>query len=267
MNERERIWKLKRCGVPTSSALEKLDSGGRENLKGDELIAAKIAKSRTTVDVEFGEVAKGYIRELIREKKRNKPTFHRDNFNFDWGHKQEPMAIAWLRQNTMLDVKSCTEDFSEIVFNICECGLGDSPDFYVGEDVGEIKCPTSEAKFEAMLEMDKWEIAEEYSPLQLAGHFIGKPDAKKLYLLVYDGQNDDDEMDILDPLAPERGILVEFTREEFEDKILKIEEKVRFVVDFMEKCLRGEAKVNEINKYWNKKENLILCSQAKKLTP
>lgn len=255
MNERERRWKLKRCGVPTSSALEKLDSGGRENLKGDELIAAKIAKSRTTVDVEFGEVAKGYIRELIREKKRNKPTFHRDNFNFDWGHKQEPMAIAWLRQNTMLDVKSCTEDFSEIVFNICECGLGDSPDFYVGEDVGEIKCPTSEAKFEAMLEMDKWEIAEEYSPLQLAGHFIGKPDAKKLYLLVYDGQNDDDEMDILDPLAPERGILVEFTREEFEDKILKIEEKVRFVVDFMEKCLRGEAKVNEINKYWNEKEN------------
>lgn len=251
MNERERRWKLKRCGVPTSSALEKLDSGGRENLKGDELIAAKIAKSRTTVDVEFGEVAKGYIRELIREKKRNKPTFHRDNFNFDWGHKQEPMAIAWLRQNTMLDVKSCTEDFSEIVFNICECGLGDSPDFYVGEDVGEIKCPTSEAKFEAMLEMDKWEIAEEYSPLQLAGHFIGKPDAKKLYLLVYDGQNDDDEMDILDPLAPERGILVEFTREEFEDKILKIEEKVRFVVDFMEKCLRGEAKVNEINKYWS----------------
>ena len=255
MNERERRWKLKRCGVPTSSALEKLDSGGRENLKGDELIAAKIAKSRTTVDVEFGEVAKGYIRELIREKKRNKPTFHRDNFNLDWGHKQEPMAIAWLRQNTMLDVKSCTEDFSEIVFNICECGLGDSPDFYVGEDVGEIKCPTSEAKFEAMLEMDKWEIAEEYSPLQLAGHFIGKPDAKKLYLLVYDGQNDDDEMDILDPLAPERGILVEFTREEFEDKILKIEEKVRFVVDFMEKCLRGEAKVNEINKYWNEKEN------------
>ena len=167
MNERERRWKLKRCGVPTSSALEKLNSGGRENLKGDELIAAKIAKSRTTVDVEFGEVAKGYIRELIRERKRNKPTFHRDNFNFDWGRKQEPMGIAWLRQNTMLDVKSCTEDFSEIVFNICSCGLGDSPDFYVGEDVGEIKCPTSEAKFEAMLEMDKWEIAEEYSPLPL----------------------------------------------------------------------------------------------------
>ena len=251
MNERERTWKLKRCGVPTSSALERLFSGGKENLEGDELLAAKLAKStRKTKDVEFGEVAKSYIRELIREKKRNKPTFHRDNFNFDWGHKQEPMAIAWLRQNTMLDVMSCTEDFSEIVFNVCACGLGDSPDFYVGEDVGEIKCPVTEAKFEAMLEMDKWQIAEEYSVLQLAGHFIGKPDAKKLYLLIYDGQNDDDEMDVLSPLAPERGILVEFTREELEDKILKIEVKVGFIVYFMEKCLKGECKVNDVNKYW-----------------
>ena len=253
MNERERQWKIKRCGIPTSSALERLCSGGRENLKGNDLIAAKVAKSRVTIDVEFGEVAKGYIRELIRENKRNKPTFHLDNFNFDWGHKQEPMAIAWLRQNTMMDIKSCTEDFSEIVFNICSCGLGDSPDFYVGEDVGEIKCPTSEAKFEAMLEMDKWQIAEEYSVLQLAGHFIGKPDAKKLYLLVYDGQNDDDEMDVLSPLAPERGILVEFTREELSEKMAMIEEKVSFVVGFMEKCMMGECKVVDVNKYWEKR--------------
>lgn len=246
---------MKRCGRVTSSALEKLFTGGRISLTGDEYAMAKAAKTRTTIDVEFGETAISYVYELVREKRRNKPTFHRDNYNFEWGHAQEPYAIEWLRTNTMLNIQSCTTDFDEIVFNICACGLGDSPDFYVGEEgIGEIKCPVTESKYEAIQDMTDMEVAEQYSPLQLAGHFMGYPKAKRLYLLIYDGQNDEDAFDKLSPVAPERGKLVVFDREQFEPHIAAIEEKVGFVTDFIQKVIDGEVKVREINDYWNRRK-------------
>ena len=264
MNEKERAWKIKRSGIPTSSSYHRLLVKGSVKLTGDALAAAKAAKSRVTIDTEFGDGAMTYIRELVREVRRCKPTFHRDNFNFDWGHKQEPMAIAWLKHSTMLDIKSCSFDFDDIVFNISECG-GDSPDFYVGEDgVGEIKCPVSESLFEKIKEHnDKWLAIEEYSLDQLAGHAIGMPSAKKVYFLVYDGQNDDDEMDTLSPLDPDRGVLFEFTREELEPKIQEIKAKVPWVRVFIKLVVAGKAKVGQINEYWDKYD---LCSLEKLVT-
>ena len=248
---REQVWKHKRAGRPTSSAVKVLCTGGRANRTPEEIRVAKLFKdTRSTKDVEFGEGAMTYVYELVREKRRNKPTFNADNKNFRWGHNQEPYAIKWLR-NAYPDwnIRHCSDEdeFADIVFNIAECGLGDSPDFYVGEDIiGEVKCPVDEAKFERIREMTREEAREEHE-YQFAGHFIGDPNVKSLIYFIYDGQNDDDEDDVLDVLDPDRGIVFTYTREEFQPLIDEITGKVKRVCEFIEMCVNGECKVRDIN--------------------
>ena len=250
---REEIWLKKRGGRPTSSMLKILCTGGRRDRTPAELKAASLLKdSRKTVDVEFGDSAITYLYQLKRERRRQKPTFNRDNKNFEWGRSQEGYAIAWLRANRPdWDIRhcNCEDDFPEIVFNIAECGLGDSPDFYVGNEViGEIKCTVTESKFEQIMDMTKEEAVKEYD-LQFTGHFIGEQKAERLVYLVYDGQNDDDPFDTLDPLDPSRGVIFEYSREEFKATIAEIEPKVTKVMKYLDLCDKGEAKVRDINNF------------------
>lgn len=250
---REEAWLKKRMGRPTSSMLKILCTGGRRERTPEELRAASLLKdSRKTVDVEFGDSAITYLYQLKRERRRQKPTFNRDNKNFEWGHINEPYAIAWLKANRPdWDIRhcNCEDDFPEIVFNIAECGLGDSPDAYVGSDaIVEVKCTVTESKFEQIMDMTKEEAMKEYE-YQFAGHFIGEPKAERLIYVIFDGMNDDDPFDILDPLDPSRGIIFEYSREEFSELIAEIEQKVSKVMKYLELCDKGEAKVRNINNF------------------
>lgn len=250
MEQKEKSWRLERSGLVTSSGLAKLFTGGREPLSAQERELGLYGKNRTTKDVEFGEVAKTYLLGLVHEVKRGKPLYSRELYNFDWGHQQEPMAVKWLRANTMFRVLSCAEDFESIVFNVAGCGLGDSPDFYADDSgIGEIKCPVSEAKFEEALELTPEEALQEYR-LQLAGHLLAAPWADRLHYLIYNGQNDDDPFDTLDPLAPERGILFTYYRHELSDDCEQIRKKVLWTSYFVQLAATGAVRVRDVNHYW-----------------
>lgn len=245
---KETEWLQRRAGKITSSSLKKLFTGGKRNLTPIEQLVA--GGNRKTIDVEFGETAIGYLYQLQREKRLGKPIYHRDLYNFEFGKKAEPYAIAWLRANYPdWIVKHCAVDFEEIVFCKSEAGAWDSPDFYVGlSTVGEVKCPVDQAKFEQMREMTKDEVRGEYE-YQLANHFNCNPTCSKLLYFIYDAQVDDDELDVLDPLDPSRGILFEYDRSEFEELISQIEEKVSKVMRFLADVDAGKCRVRDINNW------------------
>ena len=252
METKQENWLKKRSGRPTSSKAETLFKGGSRPATDEEIAIYKLVKStRKTVDLEFGETAIEYLYELAYERESGQPTWTPSNRNFDWGSAQEPYAIKYLKANhPELDVKHCSgDDFPEIVFNVSACGLGDSPDFYSGTDVvGEIKCVMTGAKLKRIKEMTREEAMQEYR-YQFAGHLIGSPWANKLIYLVYFGQNDDNQYDILDPLDPSRGIIFEYDRSEFTDLINKIEAKVTKVMAFLALVDEGKYKVRDINNW------------------
>lgn len=242
---KEANWKKKRVGIPTSSKLDALFTGGLRPATDEEIAIYKIMKStRKTTPVEFGDTAIDYLYQLSYERESGIPTWTPSNRNFDWGNEQEIYAHKWLCANhPELNPRHCAgSDFDEIVFNIGECGLGDSPDEYFNDDaVGEIKCVMTGAKLKRLKEMSKEEAMQEYM-YQFAGHLTCAPWAKKMIYTAYLGQNDEDENDILDPLAPERGITFEYDRSEFSDLITAIETKVKYVMAFLDAVDKGELK-------------------------
>lgn len=237
MDERLQNWYRKRCGRITSSALKDLMTKGRG--KGDK----------------YGVGAVDYLYQKKRERRTGKPVFERDNYNFIFGHDNEKYAIAWLRHNTELDIRSCADDFPEIVFDIHPemDFVGDSPDFFVGDDVGEIKCPINEAKLERLLGASREDVVEEYRD-QLCGHLSCHPKAEKLYYLVYDGTHDADEFDERDPNDRTRGKLFVFRRSEFEERIAEIEAREREAWDFLLMAEEQGLPLEAINDYLKTKE-------------
>jgi len=252
MEQKEQAWLKKRAGKITSSALAKLFTGGSRPATPEEIQIYKLIKStRKTTNLEFGEGAIKYLYQLQREKRLGKPTWQRDNYNFNFGHLAEPYAIMWLKANRPdLIVKHCSsDDFPEIVFCKSEAGAWDSPDFYCGMSiVGEIKAPVDQAKFEQMRDTDAVEAMEEYK-WQFANHLNCNPNCKTLMYLCYDFQVDDDEFDILDPLDPSRGIIFTYDRSEFQDLIEQIEAKVKYVMAFLADVDAGKCRVRDINNW------------------
>ena len=208
MTEREIRWHQNRCGKVTSSSLAKLLTKG--------------TKGRP-----WGDTAISYLYEKLYEMEFGKPIRNESNANFRWGHEQESMAIAWLRANTMYKIEHCSEDFDEIRFTSGGIrDFGDSLDFLADDVVlGEIKCLVSQAKFAKYKRCTKADVIDEYAD-QFSGHFMGNPDSDRLIYLVYDGQSDEDELDTVDPLDPRRGILFEYTRDEFEGLMETAQERI-----------------------------------------
>ena len=224
-----------------------------------ERVAALLVKdNRKTVDAEFGEVAINYLYQIQREKRLGKPTYQREIYNLEFGKKAEPIAIQWLRHNRPdWIVKHCdSDDFEQIPFCLSEAGCGDSPDGYVGlSSVLEVKCPVDQAKFEQMRDMTAEEVRGEYD-FQFANHLNCNPTCSKLIYVLYDCMIDDDPLDVVDPLHPDRGIIFEYDRSEFEPLIAEIEAKVSRVMKFLAAVDRGEKKpdgkvwrIRDINEY------------------
>lgn len=252
MESKEQQWLLKRAGKITSSNLSKLFTGGSRPATEEELAIYKIMKStRKTTSIEFGETTINYLYQIQREKRLKCPTYQREIYNFTFGKEAEVYAIKWLRANRPdLVIRHCnSDDFEEIPFCKSKSGAYDSPDFFADEIiVGEIKSPVDKAKFEQMRDMTKEEVIGEYD-LQFANHLNCNPQCTKLMYVLYDHQIDDDEFDVLDPLHPSRGIIFEYSREEFQDLIIAIEAKVRKVMAFLDAVDRGEYKVRQINEF------------------
>ena len=109
--QKEMEWKERRRGKITASTLPDLMKAGK--------------------GCPFGKAALDAMY-LVRYERRTGTI--RENGSakaFDWGHENEPLAVEWVRSQLMNDIKSCTTDFSDIIFNEPFEGFGDSPDFYV----------------------------------------------------------------------------------------------------------------------------------------
>jgi len=234
MTPKEQRWHKARCGKVTSSALDKLLTKGKKD---------KVTK----IQKQWGDVSIGYLYEKLYELEFNKPVRNEDNKNFRWGHEQEPMAIAWLRENTMYEIVHCSEDLEDIRFtNGGIEDFGDSLDFLADGDIlGEIKCVTSQAKFAKIKRSTKADVVDEYRE-QLAGHFAGNPESDVLLYVVYDGRGEDDEMDEIDEMDPRRGVIFEFYREEFEGLIEIIKDRIKEGMAAVRQSLETGEKLESI---------------------
>lgn len=134
--QKEIEWKEKRRGKITASTLPDLMKAGK--------------------GCPFGKAALDAMYLVRYERRTGTMRENGSNKAFDWGHENEPLAVEWVRSQLMNEIKSCTTDFKDIVFNEPFEGFGDSPDFYVyGFDgkviaLGEIKCPMSQGKIESL---------------------------------------------------------------------------------------------------------------------
>jgi len=231
MTDREIRWKMRRCGKVTGSGLSKLMTKG--------------TKGRA-----WGDTAIGYLYEKMYELRTGKPARNESNANFRFGHEHEPMSIEWLRANTMYSVKHCSSevDFPDDIYfkyDIVE-DLGDSPDALIDDDaIGETKCLISQKKFEAMRLMSKADVVSEYYE-QFGDHLLSHPDRPKLVYWVYDAMVDEDELDTINPLHPDRGIIWTFDRSEFEGLMEEIKERVKVGMAAVRESLQTGEKIEDI---------------------
>ena len=228
MTEREIRWHQIRCGKCTSS-------------KNSDLL------TRASKTAAWGKTATKYLYAKRKELRTGVPAHQDDNKNFRAGRESEPMAIEWMRANTMYDIKHCSVDFDEI--RVTSGGIDDYLDSldFIADDkfIGEIKCIQSDEKFEYMTLCTKADVVDEYKE-QFAGHFLGNPEYDKLLYLVYRAQEDEDEMDVLNPLDKSRGIIFEYHRSEFEGLIEEIKERVRIGMAAVRRSLLTGEKLETI---------------------
>lgn len=231
MTDREKRWHQNRCGKVTGSGLSDLMTKG-------------------TKGKPFGAVAIGYLYEKKYELRTGKPKRTESNKNFVFGHEREPMAIEWLKANTMYSVLHCSSeiDFPDDIYfktGIVD-DLGDSPDALIDSDmIGECKCLVSQKKFEAMRIMSKADVVDEYKE-QFADHLLSHSDRPKLLYWIYDAQVDEDELDTIDPLHPDRGVIWIFDRSELEGLIEEIKERVRIGMAAVRESLETGEKIETI---------------------
>lgn len=196
---------------------------------------------------EWGDVSIGYMYEKLYELEFDCPIRNESNSNFRWGHEQEPLAIEWLRQNTMYSIKHCSEDFDEI--RITSGGIddfGDSLDFLADDVIlGEIKCVVSQAKFAKIKRSTKADVVGEYI-YQLCGHFMGNPKSDRLLYVVYNGKDIDDELDTMDILDPRRGVVFEFSREEFSGLFEMVKDRIMVGMAAVRESLETGEKLESI---------------------
>ena len=231
MEDRELRWKMRRCGKVTGSGLKELMTKGKKGAS-------------------WGDTSINYLYKKKYELRTGKPIRSETNKNFKFGHEHEPMAIEWLRANTMYDIKHCSSvvDFPDDIYFVDNIigDLGDSPDALIDNDaIGECKCLVSQAKFEAMRTMTKADVVGEYYE-QFGDHLLSHPDRTKLIYWVYDAQVDEDELDNIDPLHPSRGIIFEYSRDEFEGLMEEIKERVKIGMSAVRESLRSGEKLEVI---------------------
>lgn len=226
--DKERQWKLNRAGCFSCSELSNL-----MNKKG------------------LGKMGKDMLYRIQWERNNKRSCYSRSNYNFDFGHRYEPIAVEWLRQNQFElgirgNIKHCAEDFNSIIHVKNEYNLGGSPDCYIMSDVNpkiigliEIKTVESStlwAKLSSptMSYSDKLALVIEDHAHQLAGQFILFPEINEIIVLKYRPQIDDDMDDTISPYDISRGVILTITREMMGTFISKVSDRVKFCDKYLE---------------------------------
>ncbi|MEG0629916.1 MAG: YqaJ viral recombinase family protein [Christensenellaceae bacterium] len=204
-----------------------------------------------------------YTKQRERKKRFPAPQIYVKQFNF--GNDNEPYAIEWLKVNKPeLNIKHCLEDFDDIIFVKTDYNLGASPDCIVEDKTDfkknalvEIKCIYGERE-EARMFSDTYSydkkrlgVFKEHKD-QLAVQLICFPSVNNIWVLKYSPQRDDNDFDTDSPTESWRGILFEFTRDEFGDYLNEIEERAKFADEY----LKSGRDLENINDYYKNKKNV-----------
>ncbi len=152
----------------------------------------------------------------------------------DIGNEQEPMVIEWCRSNLGLGEIIYSKDLPEIPFWIgVDCPVGASPDAFTPDmrTVIEAKTLVGATSIEF--------FGDEYTPYeekklavwkdhgdQLLGQFISKSSVEEIYLVKYIYQDDDIMADTDSPLAPWRGLVFKFRREDYSESIAAMRDRI-----------------------------------------
>lgn len=137
-------WRLLRCGKFTASEISKLLAKGTRPMSATEIEFEKaVAKeekrtARKTVTTTFGDTARTYMKEVLREMLTGIPKFTTTSFAMQRGLDLEPQAAALLKEKYPDLVYYGTTNPKFIDFNEMS---GGSPDGETKKLTVEIKCP------------------------------------------------------------------------------------------------------------------------------
>lgn len=211
LNKKEYDWLMEKVGYISASKLDDLTTPGR----GGRM---------------WGDTAITYLYKLQRERKRGIPSPLLSAKPLSFGNKYEPYAIEWLKANYDENIKDCSRDFDTKIFRKCGSVMfGASPDAILGSPenathIFETKCVYGEKETNWMFsdtvpyEEKKAAVLKDHRA-QLAGLLLAFEECENISLLEYDAQRDDNPFDCIDPMDKSRGVLFEFTRNEFGDYI------------------------------------------------
>jgi hypothetical protein len=187
------------------------------------------------------------------------------------GTENEPYAVEWIRVNMGWIVVHCDKDLSEKVFVKTDWGLGSSPDVYklgiqeIKSELGNILC--RKEIINSLIEI-KCVVGEEttnyyFSPTvpfkkkrlrafdehidQMAAQLLTHPSIDTVYLMKYDPQDDENPWDLRPVLDKTRGLLFEFSREEFGSYLDEMKERVTFANDY----LNSGKDLDDIQNCWD----------------
>lgn len=184
------------------------------------------------------------------------------------GTENEPYAIEWLRANTDWKIMHCDKDFNEKIFIKTDWGLGSSPDAYITTPIARLESgEVIVGRFSALIEI-KCTVGEEttnfyFSPTvpferkrlrafdehrdQMAAQLLTHPSIDTVYLMKYDPQDDENPWDLMPVLDKTRGLLFEFSREEFGSYLDEMKERVTFANDY----LNSGEDLDDIQNCWD----------------
>lgn len=236
LSQKEYKWLLSKAGYISASCLDDLMTSGKKGL--------------------FGETAITYLYKLQRERRRGIPSPQISARPMSFGNENEPYAIEWLRRNINPDVRNCSEDFDDKLFKKHETVMfGASPDAILGmpddvEHIYEIKCVYGEKEtnwmFSDTVPYDEKRVAIlKDHRAQMAGLLLAYPECSSISLVKYDAQRDDNPFDMIDPMDIQRGLVFNFTREDFGTYLSDVWSRILISDKFLNMGLNPD----NINKY------------------
>ena len=152
----------------------------------------------------------------------------------DIGNEQEPMIHQWCKANLGLGEIVYSKDLPEIPFWIAtDCPVGASPDAFTPDEsiVLEYKTLVGNTAIEffgddyTAYEEKKLAVWKDHGD-QLIGQFISNSAVEEILLVKYIYQDDDIMADTDSPLAPWRGLVFKFRREDYGVSIAAMRDRI-----------------------------------------
>lgn len=228
--DKETLWKRRRVGKITASELNQIFSAS-------------------------GKITDGNL-DYVRHKRFERTygfSYPVSARNFDIGHEQEPYAVEWFRANYPEKPVLYAQELPEIpIWEADFANFSASPDAFSEDEafVLEIKTVVGNTSVEYYADKrtsyeDKRQSVLREHGMQLAGQLLSNPKVQEIWLLKYIYQRDECEEDLSSPLAPWRGVVFKFTREDF--PLEDVRERICLFDDFID-SYEETKRLKDINK-------------------